>query len=954
MKNRFLRFTFVVFLSGLTSVLMALTVDGDQNQTIDKSKRITSQEYLSLIRNNQETGTVSISDVIRAQQASLSFVNNKSAKSTYQWTSMGPNNMAGPTKAVIFDNKDESGNTLYAASTNGGVWKTTNYGNTWSKVETSSEVLNVSSITQADNGTIYIGTGVSLEPAADKISEGSTIGKGIWFANGNDSFTLMPGTAPSGSDVEGDWAFIQKLAVNGSGLYAATNTGLKFYDGTNWTYAQSEGVDLMGKSCDVVSDGSTTVTVVAGKTYVSTAGSTAFVLKSGEEDDMLPIGNFGNIKFAISQANPDYIYASYVTIDGALHNVYVSTDKGNTWRVVYPGGSSIDDIFNGQGLRNNAISVNPDNEKTVFLGAYNVFAGYEAQPSGYYSWLQLTNGNDNPFPSMGTSNYVHFGINSLVFNPANHNHVIVASDGGLSISKDLFSSTQLLNRGYNTSEYFTINASKAGTIVAGAQFNGVHKIMDNGANQAIELLSFNTPSAPSSKTGGYNHISFINPDFYVCSAEDGTFWRSEDAGENKSADILSGVAPGAEFITPFLLWETPETPFPYDTVEFKAFRDYAAGENIWASSNNYDFPFKVTLEQKLDSGDTKYLLDQVAARAFIAVEGEASSSSFNGGVYMTTGMLDYTAAPTWWQIGAVEGIPTCMAYSKDANYLWVGTLEGRLFRLSNIARAHSFETADIDSPGCIIAITEIALSTTQAITSISVDPQNADNVLFTLGNYGNDNYIFATTQGLNDVPTFNSIQGNLPKMPVYASTFEVNNDGLVFIGTENGLFYTNDFTAATWVYEDAGFGNVPVFALKQQNINWPSIGYSIGNTYISFPGAENYGAIYVGTFGAGAYVSKDFVGFEEFEDANHSISELSVYPNPANNKVHLAFESQKQSTVLVGIYDLSGKLVIQKEFESQNGRSIIDLNVNNIENGSYIIMIHDGDKQLQSKLIISK
>ena len=954
MKNRFLRFTFVVFLSGFTSFSMALTVDGDQNQTINKSKRITSQEYLSLIRSNQVTGTISISDVIMAQQASQSFANQKSAKSTYQWTSMGPNNMAGPTKAVLFDNKDASGNTLYAASTNGGLWKTTNYGNTWFKIGTANEVLNVSSMTQADNGTIYIGTGVSLEPAADKISEGSTIGKGIWMSSGNDSFSLMSGTAPSGSDVEGEWAFIQKLAVSGSGLFAATNTGLKYYNGTNWAYAQADGADLMGKSCDVVSDGSTIVTVVAGNTYVSTSGATGFVLKSGEEDGMLPTGNFGNIKFAISQANPSYIYASYVTVAGALHNVYVSTDKGDTWRVVYPGGSSIDDIFNGQGLRNNAIAVDPANEKTVFLGAYNVFAGYEAQPSGYYSWLQLTNGNDNPYPPMGTSNYVHFGINGLVFNPANQSHVVVASDGGLSISKNLFSSTQLLNRGYNTSEYFTINASKGGTVVAGSQFNGVHQIMDNGANQAIELLSLNTPLAPSSKTGGYSHISFINPEFYVCSAEDGTFWRSEDAGENKNADILSGVETGAEFITPFLLWETPNTPFPYDTVEFKAFRDYAAGEEVWASSNNYDFPFKVTLEQKLDSGDTKYLLDEVAARAFIAVEGEATSSTFNGGVFMTTGMLDYTAAPSWWQIGAVEGIPTCMAYSKDANYLWVGTLEGRLFRLSNIARANSAETADIDSPGCIIANTEIALSTTQAITSISVDPQNAGNVMFTLGNYGNDNYVFATSGGLNDVPTFNSIQGNLPKMPVYSSTFEVNNEGLVFVGTENGLFYAEDFTAATWVYEDGGFGNVPVFAIKQQNINWPRIGYSIGDTYFSFPGADYYGAIYVGTFGAGAYVSKTFVGFEEFEDATQSISELSVYPNPANNQVHLAFESRKQNSVQVSIYDLTGKLIIQKNFESQTGTTIIDMDLYNIENGSYLIMVYDGDKQLQSKLIISK
>ena len=132
--------------------------------------------------------------------------------------------------------------------------------------------------------------------------------------------------------------------------------------------------------------------------------------------------------------------------------------------MVYPGGSSLGDIFSGQGLRNNAIAVDPTNEKTVYLGAYDVYKGYEAQPTGYYSWSQITNGFDNPYPSMGTSNYVHFGVNNLVFNPAKPNHIIIASDGGLSISKDDFGSTQVLNRGYVSSEYFTINSSKSGVV----------------------------------------------------------------------------------------------------------------------------------------------------------------------------------------------------------------------------------------------------------------------------------------------------------------------------------------------------------------------------------------------------------------------------------------------------------------------------------------------------------
>ena len=168
MKNRFLRFTFVVFLAGLTSVLMAFSVDGNDNNPTNKTK-MTSSEYFSSLKNNQHTGTISIADVMSARESAQQMSHSKSQASTYHWNSMGPLNYGGPTKAIIIDNQDASGNTLFAGSTSGGIWTSTNYGATWSMIEMD-EVLNVSSICQADNGTIYVGTGVSLEPAAESLS----------------------------------------------------------------------------------------------------------------------------------------------------------------------------------------------------------------------------------------------------------------------------------------------------------------------------------------------------------------------------------------------------------------------------------------------------------------------------------------------------------------------------------------------------------------------------------------------------------------------------------------------------------------------------------------------------------------------------------------------------------------------------------------------------------------
>jgi len=955
MKNRFLRFTFIVLLSGLTSVIFALSVNDNDGSTTDKTNKMTSADYFTKVRSNQATASLSIMDILQARAETQAMKSHKSTAANYHWTSMGPNNMAGPTKAVIFDNRDASNNTLYAGSTTGGLWFSTNYGNVWEKVVTD-EVLNVSTICQAADGTIYVGTGVSLEPSADKIAEGSTIGKGIFKSTSGNSFQLMPGTAPTGDDVAGDWAFIQKIAVDASGkIYAATNTGLKYFDGANWVYAISDGVELLGKSCDVVFYDGVIVAAVAGNTYVSTAGFTDFVLRSSEEAGLLPTGAFGSIKYAVSEANSNYIYASYVDADGALFNVYVSTDKGLTWRIVYPGGSNISDIFNGQGLRNNCVAVQPNDEKTVYIGAYDIYKGYEAQPTGYYSWQQITNGDDDPFSGFN-SVYLHFGINAITFHPTAASNVVFATDGGMGITKDNFTSLQLLNRLYNTTGYFTINANKSGDVIAGSQFNGVHLIKDNGSSQAYELL-LNNSGGPSPLTGGYNHISFINPEFYVCSAADGTFWRSEDAGVNVNTGILDGVKIGNEFLSPFLMWETPSTIYTEDSVKFIAKKDYNTGDELWATSHNYDFPFQTIAPSRINEGDTLMIKDLVQSRCFIATEGKPKNDVFEGGVYMTTGMLDYTAAPVWWQIGAVEGIPTCMAYSKDANYIWVGTLEGRLFRLSNVLRAVNQESADINSPGCIIAITEINLATTQAITSVAIDAKNSENVIITLGNYGNSDYAFACEDGMSDEPEFTSIQGNLPEMPVYASSFEVNNDGLVFIGTENGLFYTENYTAASvnWIYEDSGFGDVPVFSIRQQNVNWPSIAYPVNDDFnLYYPGATNYGAIYVGTFGAGAYVTKDFVGFEEIAPAMSRNETLKLFPNPANNAIQISYESQMNGLVSLDIFDLSGKLVVNHQYQVNKGQVSLDVELSQLENGSYIVRLQDGQYQHQTKLVISK
>ncbi len=74
---------------------------------------------------------------------------------------------------------------------------------------------------------------------------------------------------------------------------------------------------------------------------------------------------------------------------------------------------------------------------------------------------------------------------------------------------------------------------------------------------------------------------------------------------------------------------------------------------------------------------------------------------------------------------------------------------------------------------------------------------------------------------------------------------------------------------------------------------------------------------------------------------NHSI-DFSVYPNPANNTIHL-----KGTTGLVSIFNQLGSLVLQTQIE-ENGQ---ELQVGNLSEGVYIIQVTNGNQTITKQFI---
>ncbi|HOI33469.1 MAG TPA: T9SS type A sorting domain-containing protein, partial [Bacteroidales bacterium] len=202
-----------------------------------------------------------------------------------------------------------------------------------------------------------------------------------------------------------------------------------------------------------------------------------------------------------------------------------------------------------------------------------------------------------------------------------------------------------------------------------------------------------------------------------------------------------------------------------------------------------------------------------------------------------------------------------------------------------------------------------------------------------------------------------------PKMPVYSSIIEMSNPEKAMLGTEHGIFITDDVFAGSpnWVAEQGEMGNVPVFDLKQQLINKSSDTAQLINvdtTVLHYPGTNNYGIIYAATFGRGFYRCNNFrkpVGIEEHPILANNPEEpiITMYPNPLSTQATLKFEVFQNAVVSYQIFDLTGKEVLSQELGKHSvGSYEMHLNLGMLKRGAYILRLNNGNTSKALKFFV--
>ncbi|HXB12252.1 MAG TPA: sialidase family protein, partial [Bacteroidia bacterium] len=242
------------------------------------------------------------------------------------WKPLGPSNVGGRTRAILVDNQDPSGNTLFAAAVSGGIWKSVNGGATWDSVNDRMGSLIACDLAEDANGNIYCGTGEGFSVIGYATGEGFScgmLGDGIFKSNDHGkSFYHLASTTPSVANNTGaKWAYTNRIAVspcNPNVIYAATNTAIWISKDSGNTWKQGESsatkkvISANVLDLKISNDGSVIVASVNGAGYVAkpncAAEDTTIVFTPIKTSGAGKLPNGGRIEFAISPSNSSIIY----------------------------------------------------------------------------------------------------------------------------------------------------------------------------------------------------------------------------------------------------------------------------------------------------------------------------------------------------------------------------------------------------------------------------------------------------------------------------------------------------------------------------------------------------------------------------------------------------------------------------------------------------------------------
>lgn len=486
-------------------------------------------------------------EAMRVASAGLSKTTADNSNWVFQGPTTSPGGYNGIGRINVIEFHPTNGNTYWVGASGGGIWKTTDDGQTWSSLSNNLPRLDISDIdvNPQNPNTIYVCTG-DRDGGSQSYNNNFSVGVLKSFDGGTTWNTTGLTWNTSAYDLT-NCLLINPNDTNS--LLLATNVGIQrsTNGGANWTVVQT------GHYKQIVYHPTNPSIVYAARydgntqVYRSTDGGINWSAVTN-------INNGNRIALAVSAASPNLVRAAVCNSSNGLQEIIESTNSGASFTRIYaPTGSScntnssnvkIGDLITSradgkgcgkQGWYDLAFIISPTNSNTMFLGGVNTWGSTD----GGRNWTIR-----NQWTTMASGLVVvHADKHWYGYSP--HNGALYeCNDGGLYKSLNPFSNLwNDLTNGMGITQFYRNAVTNAATyVLAGSQDNGSKGVQGGIWYELTGGDGMNCEADP------------LDSNVFYTAIQNGELRRTTNGG-NSFTDISNNIPsdPEGSWITPYII-----------------------------------------------------------------------------------------------------------------------------------------------------------------------------------------------------------------------------------------------------------------------------------------------------------------------------------------------------------------------------------------------------------------
>ena len=411
------------------------------------------------------------------------------------------------------------------------------------------------------------------------------------------------------------------------------------------------------------------------------------------------------------------------------------------------------DFTRGQGFYNLTIEVDPNNNNNIYVGGIDMFKS----ENGGDSWIQISKWSNNNNLSSLSVPIVHADQHSQSI-LKDSNKMIIGNDGGVYFSNDGGQTISSRNNGFNTTQFYSVAVAPS-TMFNNGSYSKTGEDLSSNSNTTIEIGN--------------------SDDVFVAGAQDnGNIFVSNNNTVSSGIDVSGGDGTIAFFS------QVPSKKYMITNYVYNAgiiLHLFSSGITRVINSeddSNGDFINSLALDSNLDILFSNYSSDnEPRIRRYSNLLSSVSKSILSNDL-MNSDPTALTVSP----------------FTTDSSTLLVGLENGKLLKLKNAESTPTW--SEIGGNNFLGSISDIEFGSSE------------NEIYVTFFNYGVESVFYSSNGGIS----WSAKEGNLPDIPVRAILSNPYESDEVIVGTDLGVWYTQNFSASnpTWSQANNGMRNVRV------------------------------------------------------------------------------------------------------------------------------------------------